>query len=314
MIKIKAVAISLIGSLVLTGCGGTSNNSSTEQNPKNSPDSFMGYNKLNITPETLAGTWVAIGKTSEVRTDQVDDNYELTIKSNIKSYFIIRPTDTDEFEFSDCLTTVGNFQTLEINNNTVVVNDKNSGIEERPLLKGEISENNSIIVDFLHFAHFGEEEAQIEMVKISNEYKDLGEFVISSPQAATESFEIACVNKNSRVFTDNEGNQYSGDSFITGALVKESAGSSWAYMENGSAWNITQAVTHFEAGSFFDQIELSPTQFEGSESGEIFSFDIIEETDFTTMITFIGKQEDQRVDSGISINFNGSLTINLPTQ
>ncbi len=313
MIKIKAAAISLIGSLVLTGCGGASNNSSTEQNPKNSVDSFMGYNKLSITPETLAGTWVAIGKTSEVRTDQIRD-YELTIKSNIKSYFIIRPTGTDEFEFSDCLTTIGDFQTLEISNNSIEVNDKNSDIEGRSLLKGEISENNSIIVDFLHFAHFGEEEAQIEMVKISNEYKALGEFVISSSQAATESFEIACVNKNSRVFTDNKGSQYSGDSFITEALVKESAGSSWAYMEDGSAWNITQAVTHFEAGNFFEQIELSPTQYEGDESGEIFSFDIIEETDFTTMITFIGKQEDQRVESGISINFNGSLTINLPTQ
>lgn len=335
MKKHGIATIGLLSLLMLTACGGGSSSEPSDDNSQSSnddspqtsvDDKFLGYNPLPISADSLTGTWVAIGNASQIKKQQkLDDyysgdeasqaDYELSVNEEIKTYFIIRPTDSGELEYSECITGGSNFVLLDINNESINL-PQNDNYTYGYSVSGKITEKN-IIVANAHSDYANYDSAsvrQFEMIKISNDYDSFGEFEISSPGEDTETFDVTCMQKIVTELTDNYGNKNTSVSFEFTDLDRNWPLRGWVYMLE-SSWDMV-STRHLEASGFFDQNELNPSQTDNYASDEKFQFMIDEETDFSTQITFDGEVLDHREEYGstLILNFNGSIRIDLPTQ
>lgn len=265
----------------LTACGGSSSSSSDSVQEYD----LSTYEGRTVSTENLVGTWVMVATGTELSSlPGITSNSS----SATKEYFVVRETESGDFESSDCgsgfstLIIEGNIMTLEGGTATIIDNQKVSGSLE-----------NNYVGEGVFEGYNTTRTATFQSVKISDSVESFGSIskTVAGEDTVTEG--IFCFAQNNSVGTvssEDGSGSYKGTDFEVG-------------LENSSDDDFSFDKWSGTSSGF--EIEIDLDTFSTDEGNEA-SFTVDSESSTSIMITYNGSN-----DSG---DVSGTVQIQLPLQ
>lgn len=152
----KIVGIALLSSVVLVGCG-----SSSDSKDSAFEYSLSEYEGRVVNTDTLAGVWVSVGTGY---TDIKHSEGIAKVNFAVKEYFVITESDSG-YKKSSCQSSFN--QDISINDNVVTFNNFVGKVTDNKWMTGNIVEDTDIIED----EYSEHSETNLRIMKISDELK-----------------------------------------------------------------------------------------------------------------------------------------------